>query len=78
MPKIVEIVKDSVAATYKRLNPNGRTHCFELFGYDFLIDRDWTPWIIEVNTNPCLSLSSSYLSRLIPEMLENTFRLTLD
>jgi hypothetical protein len=43
-----------------------------------MIDRDWHPWIIEVNTNPCLALSSSYLARLIPEMLENSLRLTID
>ena len=43
-----------------------------------MIDQEWKPWIIECNTNPCLALSSSHLSRLIPALIENTFKLTLD
>ena len=32
-------------------------------------------YLIEVNTNPCLEMNSSLLSRLIPLVLENTFKL---
>jgi hypothetical protein len=31
-----------------------------------MIDEDLKPWLIEVNTNPCLELSGSLLTRLIP------------
>ena len=27
---------------------------FELFGYDFMLDEDLNPWLIEVNTNPSI------------------------
>lgn len=43
-----------------------------------MIDENFKPWLIEVNTNPCLSLSSSYLAVLIPAMVDNAFRLLLD
>ena len=43
-----------------------------------MLDYKLKPWIIEVNTNPCLELSSSYLSYLIPSMVENSFRIVLD
>lgn len=43
-----------------------------------MIDNNYHPWIIEVNTNPCLELSSPLLSRLIPAMVENAFRIGLD
>ena len=53
-------------------------HSFELFGFDFLIDNKFKPWIIECNTNPCLEINCSLLARLIPNMLNNVINLTAD
>ena len=35
-------------------------------------------YLIEVNTNPCLELASPLLARLIPSMIDNALRLTID
>ena len=43
-----------------------------------MIDQHYDVWLIEVNTNPCLELSSKLLARIIPNMLEHSLRLTLD
>ena len=51
------------------LNPNDRKYCFEIFGFDFLLDIYGTPWLIEANTNPCLDESSPVLKMLLPRML---------
>ena len=43
-----------------------------------MIDEGGHVWLIEVNTNPCLETSNSLLSRIIPNMLDNAFRIVLD
>ncbi len=55
-----------------------RKYTFELVGYDFIIDEDLQSYIIEVNTNPCIEESSNLLKALVPRMLDDMFRLTVD
>jgi len=43
-----------------------------------MIDEKLDVWLIEVNTNPCLALSSTLLKRLIPDMIEDTFKIVID
>lgn len=43
-----------------------------------MLDYECNPWLIEVNTNPCLEESSPLLQELIPRMIDNAFQLTID
>ena len=52
----------SFCSVKKKLNPFERKFTFEIFGYDFILDDDCNPWLIEVNTNPCIELSSPLLA----------------
>ena len=53
----------------KKLNVEDRHFCYELFGYDFIIDEEFKVWLIEVNTNPCLEESSALLKAILPRMI---------
>ena len=49
-----EIAIEAVKATYCSLDPTRKKFSLELFGLDFIIDSQLKPYLIEVNTNPCL------------------------
>lgn len=38
IPKINQLIVRSAFATRKILDPSKRKNCFEMFGYDFIID----------------------------------------
>jgi hypothetical protein len=52
--------------------------CFEIFGFDFLVDSDLQTWLLEVNSNPCYEESSPLLQRLVPRMINDAMKLTID
>lgn len=78
VPQIKALMADAVCASVDRLNPRNIDGCFEIFGFDFMVDSQYRVWLIEINCNPSYDLSNSYLAYLIPKMLEDTLQLTLD
>ena len=43
-----------------------------------MIDCEYKVWLIEVNTNPALDESGPLLRQLIPRMIDDMFKLTID
>lgn len=78
LPQLKKLTADAVSSVAHLLNPRGISHCFQVFGFDWMIDASFKAWLIEVNGNPCLEISSSFLEDVIPKMLDEAFRLTLD
>ena len=77
-PQMVEIIKHSTLAIKDKLNKKKRQFCYVTLGYDFMIDSDLRVWLIEINKNPGLCESSNIIKMLIPRMIDDSLRLTLD
>ena len=64
--QIVPQTREIIVETMKSINEGlvedkSKRSCFELFGYDFMVDESQKVWLLEVNTNPCLEESSKLL-----------------
>ena len=75
MKKLVKISFKSVGNKLLKVTP---VLCFEIFGYDFILDSDFRPWILEINNNPGLGISSPVIQKLVPRMFDDALRLTID
>ena len=78
LPNIIKIIKISINSVINKFNLINRNYCFEIFGYDFILDTNYVPYLLEINTNPGLEISSPLISKLIPRMIDDCFRLTID
>ena len=77
-PKIVYIIRLAVGSGKSNLNYLNRTNCFEIFGCDFILDQKFKPYLLEINLNPGLEISSPLISKLVPRMVDDALKLTID
>ena len=73
MQNIAEIIKLSFDCCRGLLNPHKREKCFELFGFDFMVDENHKVWLIEVNSVPSLGESNEFLTQFFSRLLGKLF-----
>jgi len=71
-----EIVKLAISCVQESIE--ARTDSFELFGFDFMIDEDLNPWLIEVNSSPSMEYSTKVTKSLAEEALKGLVGCILD
>lgn len=75
MAKIKFLLFQSLLAV-KDVIQNDR-HCFELYGYDILIDDQLNPHLIEVNASPSLSATTTTDRLIKEEVLSDVMRIVI-
>lgn len=50
---------------------------FELFGFDFLVDDNLNPFLIEINTNPALFTDTQVQKELLPKLVDDIVKMAL-
>jgi len=52
-----------------------RQNCYEIFGFDILLDSDLKPWLVEVNLSPSLSADSPLDMTIKANLCNDTFNM---
>jgi tubulin polyglutamylase TTLL9 len=51
----------------------GDKRCFELYGFDVMIDEALKPWLIEVNGSPSMTANTKLDCQLKCNLIDDTF-----
>ncbi|XP_062295863.1 tubulin polyglutamylase TTLL5 [Scomber scombrus] len=72
--KAVLSAEQQIANACKMFVPH-KTNCFELYGFDVLIDTNLKPWLLEVNLSPSLACDAPLDLKIKASMIADMFSL---
>lgn len=76
LPKIHYIIIQSLASVAELMET--RPGCFELYGFDILLDSFFEPWLLEVNLSPACAERTDWISETLDFMGEGILKIVLD
>ena len=50
----------------------------EFFGYDFMIDEQYRPWLIQINSSPTMEYSTKITKDLVQRVMQDTAKVIVD
>lgn len=77
---IEQKIKDCVINTLASVQDSFeyKKGCFELYGFDIMIDTDLAVWLIEVNSSPAMDYSTYVTEKLVKQCLEDCCKVIID
>jgi len=75
-PKVVKLVIQTLLSVQGAIV--SQKECFELYGFDILIDSKAEPWLLEVNLSPACAERSNWLTSMLKEMALGMLGLVTD
>jgi len=75
--KALITVQPSLAHAYKTCRPHDteNSHCFEILGFDIMIDHNLKPWLLEVNHSPSFHTDSDLDYDIKSSLITDTIKL---
>ncbi|TDG41324.1 hypothetical protein AWZ03_012245 [Drosophila navojoa] len=73
--RILETIRHSLDAVAPVM-ANDR-HCFEVYGYDIIIDNSLKPWLIEINTSPSIHSTTKNDCILKTRLIDNVLNVVI-
>ncbi|KAL4504141.1 hypothetical protein ABPG72_020979 [Tetrahymena utriculariae] len=75
-PKLKQMVIQSLKSCQDQVG--ARKNSMEFIGYDFMIDSNYQPWLIEINSSPSMEYSTSLTEELVQRVLQDTTKVIVD
>lgn len=65
-PKIIDIIIKTISTVSDSIEQ--RSGCFDLYGFDILLDDKCNPWLLEVNLSPACTERTPWITEMLDEM----------
>jgi len=70
-------VQPELAHIYKACQPSDKlgSMCFQILGFDIILDKNLKPWLLEVNNSSSYNIDSPLDKQIKGDLVRDTFRI---